>query len=554
VTQSIRWQILLILLGIVLVGVLLTYLAVNYTTEVLPGRGGTYVEGVAGFPHLLNPLLSPYNETDRDVCSLLFSGLTQLDGRGESIGDLARDWEITIDGLQYTFRLRSTAYWHDGTPVTADDVVFTYRLLQDPAFGAHPELGQPVWQAASIASEDDHTVRITLEEPYAPFLDYTTIGILPAHLLADVEPSELASSPFNLSPVGSGPFRLEEMEVEDGLITSAVLQRHERYHLSRPFVERVQFRFYHSREELLNAYVEGEVEGIGGLSPQELVQARQYSSLRLYSAPIAETSMVLLNLDDEDLPFFQESEVRQALLYALDRQRVIDEQLGGQAIVAHSPLIPGTWAYTDSVTQYGYDPELAADLLDEAEWRLSQTDDHARSKSGQTLGFTLLTWDEPERIAVASALSSQWSSAGVTVTVESVPATELHQRLEARDFEAVLIHLPAPGDPDPYPFWHETQVDTGQNYSGLQHRRISELVERARVVASEDRRRSLYHEFQEVFAEEVPALLLYIPVYTYGVDERIHDVQLGPLMSAPDRFQTIDSWWIVPRRVLVSGQ
>jgi peptide/nickel transport system substrate-binding protein len=554
VTQSIRWQILLILLGIVLVGVLLTYLAVNYTTKVLPGRGGTYVEGMAGFPQLLNPLLSAYSETDRDVSSLLYSGLTRLDERGELVGDLARDWDVTIDGLQYTFRLRSNAYWHDGVRVTANDVIFTYGVLQDPEFPAHPELGQAVWQSASLDLENENTVRITLQEPYAPFLHFTTTGILPAHLLADVEPSELASHPFNLRPVGSGPFQLQEMDVEDGLVTSAVLQRHERYHLDRPFIERVQFRFYRSREDLIDAYAEGQIEGIAGLTAQELVTARSYSSLRLYSAPIAETAMVLLNLAEADLPFFQESEVRQALLYALDRQLLIDEQMGGQAIVAHSPLMPGTWAYSEDVTHYDHDPDLAGSLLDEAGYQLARNLDQTRAKDDRELTFTLLTWSEPHRIAVANALAEQWSSAGVRVTIESLPADQLHEALEQRDFEAVLIHLPTPGDPDPYPFWHETQVDGGQNYSGLQHRRISEVIEQGRVMGNPERRRLLYYEFQELFAEEVPALLLYVPVFTYGVDERIHDVQLAPLMSPPDRFQTIESWWIVPRRVLVSGR
>jgi peptide/nickel transport system substrate-binding protein len=551
VTHNIRWQILLILLGIVLVGVLLTYLAVNYTTEVLPGRGGTYVEGVAGFPQFLNPLLSPYSDTDRDLCSLLYSGLTRLGENGELIGDLARDWDVTIDGLQYTFRLRSNAYWHDGMPVTAGDVIFTFSLLQDPDFPAHPELGQAVWQAASIEWQDVHTVRIKLQEPYAPFLHYTTIGILPAHLLADVDPADLASHPFNLSPIGSGPFRLEEIEVEDGLVTSAVLQRHEDYHRTRPFIERIQFRFYASREEVLAAYAEGRIEGIGGLTPQELEAARAYPTLRLYSAPIAETAMVLLNLADDDLPFFQEAEVRQALLYALDRQQVIDEQLGGQAIVAHSPLMPGSWAYNEDVTQYEPDPELAGSLLDEAGWRRPLSGDRTRRKGDQQVSFTLLTWDEPQRIAVAAALADQWFSIGVSVTIEPLPAAQLHEALEDRDFDAVLIHVPTPGDPDPYALWHETQVDTGQNYSGLQHRRISEVIEQARVVSNAERRKGLYYEFQELFAQEMPALLLYVPAYTYGVDERIHDVQLGPLMSPSDRFQTIASWWIVPRRVLV---
>jgi peptide/nickel transport system substrate-binding protein len=151
-------------------------------------------------------------------------------------------------------------------------------------------------------------------------------------------------------------------------------------------------------------------------------------------------------------------------------------------------------------------------------------------------------------------LVEQWAAAGVTVTLETASPPEVRAALDARDFDAVLVSIAVPGDPDPYPFWHETQVASGQNYSGLTSRRISEVVEQARVVVGPgtDRRRELYREFQEMFADEMPALLLYVPVYTYGVDERVHNVQIGPLVHSSDRFRTVADWWIVPRRVFVS--
>jgi peptide/nickel transport system substrate-binding protein len=129
---------------------------------------------------------------------------------------------------------------------------------------------------------------------------------------------------------------------------------------------------------------------------------------------------------------------------------------------------------------------------------------------------------------------------------------EVRGALEERAFEAILVHVALPGDPDPYPFWHETQVANGQNYAGFVHRRASEVIEQGRIAVNRESRRELYDEFQEIFAQQVPALLLYVPVYTYGVDERIHNLQIGPLMYPSDRFRAISDWWIVPRRVFVS--
>ncbi|MCX7682809.1 MAG: peptide ABC transporter substrate-binding protein [Anaerolineae bacterium] len=550
-TRHILWQVILLIVSGLLVGLLLGYLAVNYTTVSRPGYGGTYVEGIVGAPRYLNPLLvGAHNEAERDVCALIFSGLTRLNARGEVVADLARSWEVSPDGLSYTFRLRPGARWHDGIPVTADDVLFTVGLLKDPEFPGPPEAAAEVWRTVEVEKVDSRTVRFVLSQPYAPFLDATTIGILPAHLLKGIRATELTETGFNLQPVGSGPFRLAELKVEGGVVVEVLLEPFPDYYLEAPYLGHVQLRFYPDQQAVLDAYAREEIEGIARLQAADLPRAVTLPGLNLFSAQTAEYGVVFLNMRRADLPFFQETEVRQALLYALDRQLIIDEALGGQAVVAHSPLIPGTWAYHDALPRYTYDPTKARELLDEAGWVPGE--DGIRSKGGYRLAFTLLTSDETERLAVARKLVQQWAGIGVTVTLRSVSWTALREALEARDFEAVLTHVALPGDPDPYPFWHETQLESGQNYAGFVHRRASEVLEQARIETSAERRKALYFEFQEIFAREVPALLLYVPAYTYGVSEHIKDVQIGPLLAHPsDRFNSIERWWIVPRRVFV---
>ncbi|MEA3340837.1 MAG: peptide ABC transporter substrate-binding protein [Chloroflexota bacterium] len=548
--RHIRWQVLLIVLGVVLVGILLAYLAANYTTVLRPGSGGTYVEGIVGRPQYLNPLLSS-TQVDRDICALVFSGLTRFNRRGEVEPDLASRWDVSFDGLTYTFYLRRDVYWHDGAPFTADDVVFTIGWLQSSDFPGSSELGPELWRTVTVEKLDRYKVSFTLPEPYpyAPFLDYTTVGILPAHVLEGVPVASLPKVGFNLNPVGSGPFQVDEIEVEDEVITTIVLKQYSRYYGSEFYLDRVQFRFYPNHQAVFDAYEAGEVEGIARIPASDLPLAQSLPSLNLFSAQIAEYGIVFLNMEE---PFFQEQEVRQALLYALDRQQAIDDVLEGHALVAHSPLIPGNWAYNDDVTRYEYDWDTADALLNEAGWTLPAEGDGVRRKAGQLLAFTLLTSSEPDRIGVARMLAEQWATVGVTVTVETASQLEVREALESGNFEAIMVHLALPGDPDPYPFWHETQVGGGQNYAGFVHRRVSEILEQARIKINRERRRELYYEFQDIFVQQVPALLLYVPVYTYGVDERIHDVQIGPLMYPSDRFRAISEWWIVPRRVFVS--
>jgi peptide/nickel transport system substrate-binding protein len=552
VTRHIRWQILLILLGVVLVGILLAYLAINYTTVLRPGYGGTYVEGIAGFPHRLNPLLSGYDDAEHDVCALLFSGLTRMNANGEVEPDLAQ-WDApSLDGLTYVFHLRQDARWHDGTLVTADDVIFTVGLLQDPNFPGPPEMGSDVWRTVKVEKVSNFTVRFTLAEPYAPFLDYTTFGLLPKHLLEGTRAANLLTAPFNLQPVGSGPFQLEEIEVEEGTITSMVLKPSTHYYGPQPHLGRIQLRFYPTPQAAINAYEAGEVEGIAQIPTADLPRAKALPTLNLFSAQTAEYGIVILNLNRDDLPFFQETEVRQALLYALDRQIIVDQVLAGQALVAHGPLLPDNWAYNDDIEYYDRDLEKANTLLDEVGWKIPRRGATTRLKDGTLLNFTLLTSSEPERVGVAEMLAEQWASIGAEVTVETASPAEVREALETRNFDAILIHIAVPGDPDPYPFWHQQQIENGQNYAGFDHRHMSEVIEQARVTVNPERRRQLYYEFQEIFAQEVPSLPLYVPTYTYGVDERIHDVQIGPLVYPSDRFRTLSAWWIVPRRVFVS--
>ena len=544
--RLIRWQAIIALSGIVLVGVFLLSIAISRTTVLVPDEGGVYVEGMAGAPQYVNPLLAQYNQVDKDLVALVFNGLTRANSQDEPQPDLAERWAESPDGLTYLFHLRRDVRWSDGEGFSADDVVFTIRLIQDPDFAGVPDLAE-VWRTVTVEKIDDYTVRFQLKEPFPAFLDYTGIGILPQHLLSGIAARDLPSHRFNTHPVGTGPFTLTEISVR-----RATLVPNPRFFgQKRPYLEGIEFRFYPTYEQLLTAYQSGEIMGISYIPPYLFPRVAGISSLNVYSARISGFYMVYLNLQDAGRsPFFQDAKVRQALLYALDRQALIDKALSGQGLVADGPVRSWTWAYDSHVPGFGHDATRAQTLLDEARW--TDTDgDGIRDKKGIPLRFTLLTSDDPVTAGLARAMVEQWVPLGIAAQVEALGAG-LGDRLRTHNFQAALVQLVLSGDPDPYPMWDQTQIENGQNYGGWDNRKASEALEAARRLADREQRKVYYDEFQSIFAQEVPALIIANPVYTYAVDKAVKLVQIGPLVTPSDRFRNLADWYMNTRRVIVA--
>ncbi len=544
--RYLRWQAVIALLGILLLSALLGYSAYNFTSVIVPERGGAYVEGVAGNPQYLNPLLSGNNEVDRELVALLFNGLTRLDEQGNVVPDLAESLNVSTDGLTYDFRLRSGLYWHDNVPVTAADVLYTVGVMQSPDFTGSSSL-KVMWttvEASAPDGPDGLAVRFKLKQSFAPFLDYTTIGLLPAHVWESVPVADLPTSQFNTRPIGTGPFQLASITA-----TRADLTVNPRYYGQTPYLQGLTLRFYPDHQSLLSAYDRNEIDGISWLWPDEIATASQRQDLQIFSAPQSGYTLVYLNLQNSNTPFFKDVKVRQALLYALDRQKIVDTVLDGQGLVAHSPILPGTWAYDATTPKYAFDPAKAAQLLDAAGWADSDGDG-VRDRDGVKLAFVLLGKDK----AMLDELAKAWQAVGVQAQPQIVTLPGLTSDfLVPRSYDAAVVTWELSGDPDPYPLWSSTQIKTGQNYAGWDNRTADEAVERARAINDREQRRALYSQFQQTFAGEVPALMLYHPVYSYGVRTKIHNVQIGPLNTPVDRFRNIADWYIVTKRITVAN-
>jgi peptide/nickel transport system substrate-binding protein len=555
--RHLRWQALIAILGMLLVAGLLIGQSRGVGFENTAAPGGSYSEALIGAPRWLNPLLDSSNPVDRDIDRLIFSGLTRFDSAGRPTPDLA-NWIIAADQKTYQFILLPNLKWHDGMPLTTEDVAFTVKLLQDTAYPGPADVSH-LWQSVQVKVVNPQVIELTLPEPFAPFLDYTTIGLLPKHLLSGVSAADLPNSDFNLKPVGVGPFKFKDLRVEGENISSLTLSAFEEYARERPLLNEVQFNFYPDAASAFAAYQAGKVLGLGWLGEPEREAAFKLPQLGLYTSLLPEYSLIFMNLRSDELPFFQEKRVRQALLLGLNRHAIVADILKGQAVVANSPVLPGSWAYNQNLSTIRYDPEAAADLLQSAGWvfpegAVPETDTYVRQKGGVSFSFTLITPDDPVHRAIANSAQATWAQIGIKVEVSPVdPATLRTEYLEPRAFQAILVDFNFAGtpDPDPYPFWHETQAESGQNYGGFSDRILSELLEQARITDDLGTRARLYQSFQSRFADQTPALLLYYPVYNYAVDTKVGGVQIGPLTDFSDRFSSLAQWYIVTRRVIV---
>ena len=557
--RQLRWQILVVIVTLGIVAVLLLSQQAPATGIPIipqPEQGGVYTEGLVGSLGRLNPLLDWNNPADRDVDSLLFSGLIRFDEHGLPQSDLAKGWAVTPDGTVYNFTIRDNALWHDGEPVTSDDVIFTVEMIKSDGSLYPPDIKE-LWSKIEVTKLNDKNLKFTLPEPYVPFIDYLTFGVLPKHLLESVSPGQMADVEFNINPVGSGPYKFDHLLVERGQIVGVVLTISANYYGTAPFIEQVVFRYYPSSSDAFDAYKQGDVLSISQITTDILSGALEEPSLSVYTSRLPNMSMIFLNLNDPSIPFFQDTKVRRALMLALNRPYLINAFMQGQAIVSDGPILPGSWAYYDGMEHFEYNPDEAVNLLKGEGYVIPAGGGEVRAREGTPLVFTLLHPDDAVHTQMAEAIQQAWAAIGVRADLRAVPYDELVlDSLASRSYQAALVdlNLSRTPDPDPYPFWHQAEATGGQNYSQWDNRAASEYLEQARVTTDYALRTRLYRNFQVVFSKELPALPLFTSVYSYGVDAQVRGVQVSALYDPSDRLATFTRWYLLTRRAIEQAE
>lgn len=521
-------------------------------TEIGPKVGGELTEAVVGTPRNLNPILSVSNDVDNDLTRLVFSRLFTTDGAGRVVPDLVENYSISDNQKTYTFTIRDNARWHDGEPLTIDDVVFTLALIQDPAWKSPL---QALMKEVKFEKTDERTVALKLVEPYSQFLSRLNFGILPRHVWKDVSPQDSVMAEASLKPIGSGPFKFSEMRRDKrGFVLSYAVERNADYYKEAPYIEKLNFHFYSDYASALDALRKRQVQSLSFVPRDMRADLSGLSHVLPVSLELPQATAVFFNPRGNDS--LKDKEVRLALTMAIDKIRILFDVLGGDGHPLDRPAIAGMSATSTSPILFRIDE--AGALLDKLGWKVDSKDglrkkdiDGDPKTDPRTLAVTLTTVDQPENLNVASIIRNGWSALGIEVTVNAVSASEIHRTvIKPRAYEALLYGQLMGTDPDLYPFWHSSQIqDPGLNLAMFSNREADAALESARRTSDPAARQAAYSKFISVLAAEVPAAFLYSPSYTYPMPVELRGFSGTRVTNPSDRFATVISWYLETARV-----
>lgn len=537
-----RWLLRVLILTVL--GALIWFILTLNQTISVPGisAGGSFTEGIVGTPRFVNPVLA-LTRADQDMTALTYSGLMKIDPNGELTLDLASAVDVSADGLTYNITLREDITFHDGETLTSEDVLFTINLIQND------ELKSPLrgnWSDVVVEAVDEYSLLVTISEPYAPFVENFTIGILPAHIWRDIPIEQVPFSEFNTTPIGSGPYQIHDASFSrSGTVETYSLQAVDNYH--QALIDTMEVQFYSNEAALLAAMNDGAVSATAYLSADRanLLDADGWN---ITKQPLPRMFAIFFNQNRSSV--LRDAAVREALDMAIDRSALIENALGGAGI-------PNTNATTlwqtglessEATTQLDETTRLAnaQSVLEDADWTLTDQDfwEKEVEDSAIPLEITIRTANTPELDAVLQEIATTWRALGVAVETEQYEQTDLVQSvIRPRDFSALLFGIDMSRSEDLYPFWHSSQQnDPGLNIAQYANISVDELLEIARTSQDNAERRESQVAASEIITTERPAIFLFQPSSLYVTKKDLNITQTDNIGSAADRFSSIASW------------
>ncbi len=544
-----------VLFGVVFVCVIALCLNIYWQNSSLePKIGGTYSEGLVGAPRYINPLFAQGNDVDLDLVEIIYSGLFKYSAEG-IIPDVAESFEISEDQKVYTIKLRSDVFFHDGEKLDIEDVLFTFSRIQNPRSKT------PLYynfQGVLVEKIDENSLKISLSEPFSPFLENLTVGILPEHIWKNIEPENMLLAEYNLKPIGSGPFKFSSLTKNaNGKIKNFTFTNNNQYHFGQPYIEEFDLKFYESFDLAVDALNNKKIDGLSYLPKELRDRIINNRNINFNLLQLPQYTAVFFNYEKN--PILKELEIRKTLAKGIDKNQLINELQNAEAQTINGPILNGYLGYTEDLNKLEFNILEARESLEKSDWKLNEYPVEnessepypfqVRKHGNRFLEFTLTTVEQAEIVKVAKKIQSDWKQLGVKVNLKFVKKENISTIIASRDYEALLYGQILGADPDPYPFWHSSQkVSPGLNLTSFGSSEADKLLEEARKTIKPEDRAQKYISFQKILTDNVPAIFLYSSTYTYPQHKILKSSPIKKIITPANRFANITSWYIKTTR------
>ena len=509
-------------------------------TVLIPVSGGEYAEGVVGQPTFINPILASNNDVDRDLIEVLFSNIIEL----------ADNYRVSKDGQTLSIRLKENIFWHDGQPITSDDVIFTIKAIQSP--DVYSQLFS-VWEKIKAERVSEREVKLILPEPYSFFeTSLENLRPIPKHIFGDLPAVNIKFSEYNFEPIGSGPFKFVSFKKErSGFINNYQLEQNENFFDTKPYLDKLVFKFYRNENDLIEAFNSAEVDGFGINSsvPGISIPHQTFSLLmpRYYA--------VFFNPNSH--PALKDKNVRLALNYATDKNRFVEEVFNNRAIVVNGPLVPLMEVYSPNVyPQNDFSLEQAGNILENGGWITEDSSDGIRRKATKgeivNLEFKIVVPNIPFLVRTAELIQEDWKKIGVKLELINYSVDDISKEvIKTRDYEMIMFGniFASGGAPDLSSFWHSSErFYPGLNLALYSNNVADRLIESIRKDLDPERRQRNMASLQSLIIQDAPAIFLFSPNYFYITTSRLNGFEENFIPLASDRFKNVEKWYLKTAR------
>lgn len=506
-----------------------------------PTRGGVLIEGIVGIPRFVNPALA-ITRADQDVVALIYSGLLKIGNNGELEPDIAENISVSEDGTEYTVTIRKDRKFHDGTPITASDAIYTIKLIQNP------DLKSPLrgnWSDVEIVEVSEYEFKVILREAYSPFIENFTLGIMPKHIWSNLPIEQLPFSQWNTEPVGSGQFSIEKVNRDTSGLIAGYLLKPEANNQNDPNLAGIELKFFQNESDLVTAFKEKNINSTIYL-PTDEVNNLDPEEAKVITEPLPRIFGIFFNQNRSAA--LRDKAARQALNISIDRDNLVTEVMDGFGVPITKPILTTSDTIESTSTEDTKTSlEQAKEILITGGWKQNNSGLWEKSidKNVETLSLTIKTSNSAFFDKTANLIADEWRKLGVEVQVDEYEQTGLVQSvIRSRDFQALLFGLDMNRTQDLYPFWHSSQKsDPGLNISQYTNIAVDRLLEKTRNSQNKDERKTLLTEISEAIDAENPAIMLFAPSIVYVVDKNIIPTPMTNIGKPSDRFMNVSNWY-----------